>query len=72
MSPGEQPFVQLEGETCEAGLGAFVRESGEKECTRGGLEEENVDYVRARALKVDGKSGERNGGRKKGRKEGRK
>lgn len=33
MSPGEQSFVQLEGETCEARLRAFVRESGEKECT---------------------------------------
>lgn len=33
MSPGEQSFVQLERETCEARLETFVRESDEKECT---------------------------------------
>lgn len=40
MSPGEQSFVQLERETCEARLAAFVRKSGEKECTEVELEEE--------------------------------
>jgi len=33
MSPGEQPFVRLERETCDVDWQAFVRESGEKECT---------------------------------------
>ncbi|KYN01292.1 hypothetical protein ALC62_07911 [Cyphomyrmex costatus] len=33
MSPGEQSFVQLEGELCKVRLEVFVRESGEKECT---------------------------------------
>lgn len=39
MSPGEL-FVQPERETCEVRLEAFVRESGKKECTDSGLEEE--------------------------------
>jgi len=34
MSPGEQSFVQLEGELCKMHLEVFVRESGEKECTK--------------------------------------
>lgn len=59
MSPGEQSFVQLEGEKlARCASEAFVRESGEKECGGGGLEEEKGART-GRRKKMIRKNGER-------------
>lgn len=75
MSPGEQSFVQLERETCEARLEAFVKESGEKECTKMDLRKKRERGLRwtervAKEMEKEGKEKGRKEGKEERRKEG--